>query len=514
MGDQNRLQSIVIVGGGTAGWMSAAVLARVMEHLNCKITLVESPDIPTIGVGESTIPSMVDLLSFLGIAQKDFITKTNATFKLGIKFVDWLKKGHHYWHPFGSIGKKIDGQPFYQHWLKGSMNGGEHEYACFSPAVAMAKQNRFVIPNPKVKNHLSNSTYAFHLDAALLAGYLENYCKKRGVEHIKSHIRGGQLQASGNIEAAVLGNGHLLSGDFFIDCTGQAGLLIEKELGVEFLDWSRYLPVNRAAVVQTTNTGPLPPFTEAVAHEHGWRWRIPLQNRTGNGYVYCSEFCNDQTAVELLTRQVKGDLLMEPKVLRFRTGKRARMWHQNCIAVGLSSGFLEPLESTSIYLIMKAMLNFVELLPDRDFDQATVDEFNRLMDLEYECIRDFIVAHYCPTQRTDSDFWRHWHNRPLPESLERKLALFKANGRLAKNPMDLFADESWYAVLEGMGVRPRAYAPSVDASRFEQVREIINREACVLVEAAGQAPTHKEFLHWLTRAAHPRELASKSVRSC
>ncbi|WP_166167907.1 tryptophan halogenase family protein [Pseudomaricurvus alcaniphilus] len=498
----NLLRHFVIVGGGTAGWMSAAILARVMEHLQCRVTLVESPDIPTVGVGESTIPSMVDLLDFLAIPKSDFIARTQATFKLGIKFVDWLDKGHHYWHPFGSIGNKIDGVAFYQHWLKSRFHGGQNEYTDFSPSIAMAKLNHFVIPDPNQKTALSGSTYAFQLDAGLMANYFAEYSRARNVTHIRSHIGGVNLADNGRIKEVVLHDGSKLEGDFFIDCSGQAALLIEKALGVDFVDWSHFLPVNRAAVVQTTNTSPLPPYTEATAHAHGWRWRIPLQSRTGNGYVYCSDFCDDETALEALARQVKGELVTDPRVLRFRTGKRARHWHQNCLAVGLSSGFLEPLESTGIYLVMRALLNFIELLPDNHLDQVTVDEFNRLMDMEFECIRDFIVLHYCPSRRTDSDFWRRWQELAIPDSLQRKLSLFKANGRLFKNPQDLFADESWYAVLEGMGVRPRAYAPNVDASVFPKVEENLRQRAEVLAAAAQRAPGHEAFIRWLQTGQH------------
>lgn len=494
---QAPLNSIVIVGGGTAGWISAAVLAHVLRNTGCKITLVESPDIPIIGVGEATIPSFVDLLQFLKIPESDFIANTNASFKLGIKFVDWLRKDHHYWHPFGAIGSKIDGKDFYQHWLKSQLHGSNLAFTDFSPAIAMAKQGRFFIPDPSQPSNLSRSGHALHFDAALAAKYLANYAQAKGVHYCSANVQQVEQSADGRISRLQLDRGEPLAGDFFIDCSGQRALLIQQTLRVGYVDWQAYLPVNSAAVVQTENGADFPPYTEATAHEHGWRWRIPLQNRTGNGYVFCRDFCSDDEATALLMQHVSGQPLNNPRIIRFTTGKRDKCWYKNCLAIGLSSGFLEPLESTSIYLALKGITNFVQMLPNQALDQVTIDEYNRLMDSEYDCIRDFIVLHYCATERTDSAFWRMWQTLPIPASLEQKLALFNSQGRLFKNERDLFAPDSWYAVLEGMNLRPRDYDHTVDASIFEQVQRILAQGAEALEQSAAQVPLHRDFVQQL-----------------
>ncbi|WP_111980355.1 tryptophan halogenase family protein [Algibacillus agarilyticus] len=401
MQSTDPINSYVIVGGGTAGWISAAILARTLQNTTAKMTVVESPHIPTIGVGEATIPSIVDLVEFLNIPLHDFILKTNATFKLGIKFIDWQQKNHHYWHPFGYIGNKIDGKPFYQHWLKYNKNNGNLNFTDFSPAIALAKQNKFFVADPKYPTNLSSSTYALHFDAGLVAEYLQQYCKQHNVIHIQAHVKTTQLNNQGEISHVVLDNAQQIAGDFFIDCSGQKALLIQKALRVGYRNWQHFLPVDKAIAVQSNKQEILKPYTESTAHEHGWRWQIPLQNRTGNGYVFSSDFCNVQEAINVLENNVQN-WITDPKTITFTTGQREKTWYKNCLAVGLSAGFLEPLESTSIYLIMKTMLNFVKNLPRQKIYPATTNEFNRLVDKEYEDIRDFIILHYCETKRTDS----------------------------------------------------------------------------------------------------------------
>ncbi|EWH08249.1 tryptophan halogenase [Catenovulum agarivorans DS-2] len=496
----NQIESYVILGGGTAGWISAAVLAQALKNSKVNITLIESPNVATVGVGEATIPSIVDLLEYLRIPQKDFILKTNATFKLGIKFVDWLEKGQHYWHQFGYIGNNIDGLPFYQHWARHISQGGQFGLTDFSPAVALAKQNKFFIPDPKRPNNLSGSTYALHFDAGLVAEYLKEYClKKHNLEVVYDHLVDTELDIQGQIKTLHLQSGKHISADFFIDCSGQRALLINKALRVGYQNWQHYLPANKAIAVQTDISNPLPPYTEATAHEHGWRWRIPLQNRTGNGYVYCDDFCSDNHAEALLIDHATKHncVINQSKLISFTTGKRDKMWFKNCLAVGLSSGFLEPLESTSIYLIMRAMLNFVQSLPDKMPHPATIKEFNRRMDIEYQCIRDFIVLHYCRTQRTDSAFWRMWQTLAIPDSLQQKLALFEAQGRLMHNPQDLFAQDSWYAVLEGMGVRAKSLDPRVYQSNFTMVEKAFADSANALVQVASKTLDHAEYIQRL-----------------
>ncbi len=496
--NSNKIQKYVIVGGGTAGWFSAAILVRALLNTGCKIELVESPNVPTIGVGEATIPSIVDTLRYLNIPLPEFIRETNATFKLGIKFSDWHTVGDHYWHQFGFVGGKMDDRPFYQHWLKYVMHGGELDYTDFSPSVAMAKHNKFHIGNPNKPNNLSASTYAFHFDAGLVAKYLTDYCANNGVIHTKSHVRDVVLDDRGFIQSVISEKGQPIAGDFFIDCSGQHGLLIEKALNVGFENWQQYLPVDRAIAVQSETLSQLLPYTESIAHEHGWRWKIPLQNRTGNGYVYCSEFCDENTAIDALNRHIFGEKLTDPKVLSFVTGKRDKIWFKNCLSVGLSSGFLEPLESTSINLIVKGMMDFVNCIPDKDCNQQTIDEYNRLMDIEYECIRDFLVLHYCTSARQDSEFWRSWQHRSIPDSLQTKLALFRQQGRLFQNELDLFTADSWYAVLEGMKVRPISYDPLIDASDFTKIKQSLPQYIKGLQDSVDLLMTHDEFLAKIT----------------
>jgi len=492
-----KIKKYVIVGGGTAGWISAAILSRALYNTGCEVVLVESPHTPTVGVGEATIPSIMDLLTYLEVAPEDFIKKTNATFKLGIKFIDWHTKGQHYWHQFGFVGNEIDGKPFYQHWLKHHLNDGSFEFSDFSPAIAMAKQNKFTIPNNNVINNLSSATYALHFDAGLVAQYLSIYCQKHNVQHIKAHINTVNTHETGEIASVVLEDDRIIDGDFFIDCTGQHALLINKTLRVGLENWQHYLPVDRAVVVQTEKLDDLPPYTQSTAHEHGWRWQIPLQNRTGNGYVYCSDYCDDESAKALLEEHLSGEKITDCKVIKFTTGKRDKIWFKNCLAVGLSSGFLEPLESTSIHLIMNTMFNFAQSLPDKRLNPATINEFNRIIDIEYACIRDFIVLHYCTSARTDSAFWQMWKNLEIPESLTNKLALFKAHGRLYKNDLDLFSADSWYAVLAGMKVIPEAYDPLVDASIFDTIEKALPQALSSLNRSVAELPFHEEFIRTL-----------------
>ena len=490
----NKINKYVIAGGGTAGWFSAAILARALVNTGVSIELVESPDIPTIGVGEATIPSIIDVLHYLQIPVRDFIAKTNATFKLGIRFKDWHHLGHDYWHQFGYVGRKIGSLHFYQHWLRYHMNGGEYGFTDFSPSVAMAKANKFHINNPQQQTNLSPSTFALHFDASLVAEYLKKYAIGLGVKHTQANISDVRPNEKGQIDSLVLAGGSSITGDFYIDCTGQAALLIEKALGVKLDNWQKYLPVDSAYAVQTKPMQVRPPYTQATALAHGWQWKIPLQSRTGNGYVFCSKFCDDATAKATLESRLNEEMIAEPRLLRFTTGKRDKIWFKNCLAVGLSSGFLEPLESTSISLIVKGMQDFIERLPDKRLHQATIDEYNRLMDLEYECIRDFIVLHYYQTSRTDSEFWRSWQHAEIPETLKTKVELFKGYGRLMVNFHDLFTEDSWYAVLEGMKVRPNSFDPRVSTSDLSTVSNQLRNMIADLDKSVSQLMSHDAFI--------------------
>ncbi|MCL1142178.1 tryptophan halogenase family protein [Shewanella gaetbuli] len=490
------MKKYIIVGGGTAGWMSAAILSNVLKHTNVEIVLIESPNIATVGVGEATIPSIIDLLRYLNISLEDFIKVTDSTFKLGIKFVDWLRVDHHYWHPFGSVGGKIDTLPFFHHWSLCYENGLKSEYTDFSPAIVMAKNNKFFIPQGNKANLFSSSDYALHFDAIKVAAYLKDFSLKNGVEHISCEVSAVNKDNE-KIASLKLTDNRIVTGDFFIDCSGQHALLIEKSLNVGYQDWSEYLPVDRAVAIQSEKNTSLPPYTESIAHEHGWRWKIPLQSRTGNGYVYSSRFCDDETAYKLLLDNIDGEQLTKAHFIKFTTGKRDKIWHQNCLAVGLSSGFLEPLESTSIHLIMKTMLTFMQMLPSESLHQATIDEFNRLMDIEFECIRDFIVAHYCLSQRTDSNFWQWWQTAEIPCSLKQKLNLFMEQGRLVNNDLDLFASDSWYSILAGMDQKPKDIDPLCHISSLQVVKEMLQKRALALQHSTNKIPSHQEYLQQL-----------------
>lgn len=496
----HALEHLVIVGGGTAGWITAAVLAHSLKHLNVKISLVEAPDIPTIGVGEATIPSFVDLLTYLRIPLKDFIAQTDATFKLAIKFENWRNGDDAYWHPFGKIGNHIDGLPFYQHWLSHVNKQASYQFSDFSPSVHLAQQNRFYTPKPDEKSNLSASAFALHFDAGQVANYLKSYCLALGVNHIAAKVNKVHLTQAGHIDKLTLLGKAPLKGDFYFDCTGQAALLIGKSLRIGYQDWRAFLPVDRALAVHTKHQDDIPPYTRAIAKKAGWRWQIPLRSRTGNGAVFCSDFMDTNAATDELINDVgEKNCLNTPRLIHFKTGKRDKIWFKNCLSVGLSSGFLEPLESTSIHLIMKAVLNFVQNMPDKQMHQASIDEYNRRMNDEYINIRDFIIAHYCISQRSDSEFWRCWQHLELPQSLQEKLALFNSYGRLKHNPSDLFANDSWYAVLAGMGQTPSAPDPLVWRSNQSMIERALADSYRALQQSASEKLSHSEYLRRLLK---------------
>lgn len=488
------LKNIIIVGGGTSGWMAAACFSRVLKPLGINITLVESTEIGTVGVGEATIPPILDFLRLLGIDERHFIQSTQASFKLAIKFNDWYELGHSYWHQFGSVGANIDGVQFYQHWLLSKKAGNPAAFTDYSPAIAMAKKNKFEIIPGNGEHVLSGAKYALHFDASLVAKYLREYAEKNGVTRIDAKVQGSTLTDKGYISSIVLDDGRELHADFFVDCSGFRGILIEQALKTGYEDWSDYLPCNSAVVTQTENIGEPAPYTQSTALDAGWIWKIPLQHRSGNGYVFCNKFSSDEEAIALFRKKIQGALVTEPRILRFVTGKRKKLWNKNCLSVGLASGFLEPLESTSIHLAMKAILKFVEMLPVTIDDEPTIREFNRVVDREYESVRDFIILHYCTTKRNDTAFWQACSAMEIPESLKTRLDLFKMSGRLYKDEFDLFTTNSWYAVLEGMGVRPEGIDPLVYLSLEEEVRNKMQRALALMDSTTEKLLGHKEFL--------------------
>ena len=492
---QNTLKSLCIVGGGTAGWMAATLLSSILRGSKIQITVIESPDIATIGVGESTVPSMLEFIQASQINLKEFIQATSATFKLGIRFDDWHAPNQSYFHPFGKVGKDINGFDFYQAWLKSQADGQTIPWLAYSPAAVMAEHERFMLrPQQSQDWVLASYAHAFHLDAVLVARYLRELCQQRGVTRIEATVKNVIVDKKAFIRSVKLDNGATVESEFFIDCTGYSGLLIEKSLKVGFEDWSDYLPCDRAVALQTTNTANPVPYTVATAREAGWTWKIPLQNRTGNGYVYASRFCSDEEAINTLLKSVSGTLLNEPRIIPFTTGKRKKIWHNNCLTLGLASGFLEPLESTAIHLVYKTLVHFIKHFPDRDFDTDNEQRFNQLIDADYLEIRDFIILHYSTAGRDDTEFWRWCQTMPVPESLSEKIRLFKQRGLLDHTQGQFFSSDSWCSILEGMKIRPQKYHPLLDAFDSQSLATTLNKNVQDIQTAVLKMPNHHDYI--------------------
>lgn len=490
----NSIKKIVILGGGTSGWMAASMLAAHLKRELCEIELVESDDIGSIGVGESTIPPVVRLINSLGIDEQEFIRETQACYKLGIKFVDWRERNQSYFHPYGVIGKRIGTQDFYQCWLKSTMEGERYDLQDFSPCSVMAANERFFLPSQAMNTPIGGAGYAVHLDAKLVAKYLRNYSEQRGVVRSEGNCANVLRKENGFIEAIELADGRKIQGDFFIDCSGFKGLLIDKAMGVEFEDWSNYLPCDRAIVVKTQVAGSRVPYTTATARKAGWAWRIPLRNGTGHGYVYSSKFCSDADAKTTLFRHLDAPRINDPRVISFATGRRKEFWKHNCLALGLAAGFVEPLESTAIHLMARGMDFFLRYFPDAECDTTLQREYNRRMAADYEEVRDFIVLHYCTTQREDSEFWRWCKNMELPETLQERIELFKGHGILREGNDELFRSTSWQSVFEGMGIRPQKYCPRVDNLDYEQISETLKVASSAILNMVKNLPTHDDYL--------------------
>lgn len=495
------LKKIVIVGGGTAGWLAAAMLRHHLRPDLCEIELVESAELGTIGIGESTVPPFVGLIQRLGIDEQDFIQATHATYKLGIKFVDWHQRKQEYFHPFGVIGKRIGSHDFYQCWLKARAQGDSSALQDFSPCAVMAEQGRFFLPPNAQHTPIGGANYALHVDAVLVARYLRRYAEDRGVKRTEGFVQQVIKQENGRIDRLVLRDGQAIAADFFIDCTGFKALLIGETLGVDFLDWSEYLPCDRAVAVKTESSSPTLPYTQATARKAGWSWSIPLRHRVGNGYVYASRFCSDGEARATLMRGLKGKPMEEPRTIPFVTGHRRQIWKHNCLALGLASGFIEPLESTAIHLIARGIEFFLRYYPDRDCDPALIREYNRRMTADYEEVRDFIVLHYCSTERQDSPFWRWCRNMPLPDSLQERIELFKGHGALREGVDELFRGASWQSVFEGMGIRPGKHCPRVDNLELAEIQAQLRTARSAIRGMVSALPSHDEFLRGLSETA-------------
>ncbi len=492
-GSDQRIRSVLIVGGGTAGWMTAAMLGHILKA-NCRVTLIESEEIGTVGVGEATIPPIKLFNDTLGIDERDFMRATQGSFKLGIEFTDWAKVGHSYFHPFGPHGFNFDTVPLHQFWLRARQQGETASLDEHSMAWALAREGRFQHPLPDQRNILSTFDYAFHFDAGLYARYLRRFAEARGVQRIEGKIADVTLAGeTGFVESVTMEDGQVEAADLFIDCSGFRGLLIEGALATGYEEWTHWLPCDRAVAMPCANNGPPLPYTRSTARKAGWQWRIPLQHRTGNGYVYCSNFISDSQAADDLAQNLDGQALGDPRALRFVTGRRKASWNRNVVAIGLSSGFLEPLESTSIHLIQANISKLIGLFPTRDFDPATIAEFNRVSAAETERIRDFLILHYKLTTRQDSDLWRYCGAMDIPDTLQMKVDHFRRYGRLIAREMDLFAPPSWLAVHIGQLNIPEALDPLIEYRDID-ARDWLARLRGAMVQAARQAPLHQDVL--------------------
>jgi len=495
------IRKIVVVGGGAAGWMSAAALSQLLPRDFTQIELVESEEIGIIGVGEATVPTIFWFNKKLGIDEADFVSKTQGTFKLGIDFVDWGKIGNRFFHGFGFFGPPIDDIPAYQYWLKLHKQGDQTRLEGYCVPAIMAELNRCVRPHPDPNSPFSAFLYAYQFDAALYARYLRGYAEQRGVKRTNARIVDVKLRGEdGFIEALVLEDGTLVAGDLFIDCSGFVGLLIEKALKTGYEDWTHWLPCDRALAAPCESVSPVTPYTRSTAREAGWQWRIPLQHRIGNGYVYCSKFISDEKAAETLMGNLDGKALAEPRQLRFAAGRRKKFWHKNCVAIGLASGFVEPLESTTVSLIQNGIARLIEYFPDKNCDPALQDEFNRRSVMEIEGIRDFIILHYCLTERRDSELWNYCREMPLPDSLAYKIEMFRTRGYPIVHESDNFKEPSWIAIFNGLGVVPQSYNPLVDRKSEPEIRRILADRKAVLRRGVEAMPTQEQFIDRYFRA--------------
>ena len=485
-----RIERLVILGGGTAGWMTAAALAKTFGR-TVAIDLLESDAIGTVGVGEATIPTIHWSNELIGLDEAEFVAATKASFKLGIEFVDWARPGHRYFHPFGRYGVELGPVPFHQCWLRGQADGGTAALSDFSLATALAAANRFAKPSDDPRSILSTLGYAYHFDASLYAAHLRGLAEASGVRRHEGKVSSVERDPqTGFVTALTTDRGDRLAGELFIDCSGFRALLIGEEAEAGFEDWSHWLPCDRAVAVPCARVAETTPYTRSTAREAGWQWRIPLQHRTGNGYVYSSSFVSDDTAAATLLANLDGEPLADPRVLRFTAGFRRRTWVRNVVAIGLSSGFLEPLESTSIHLIQSGIAKLIALFPDRDFDPALADQFNALFGRDMDGIKDFLILHYHANEGHDAPLWRHVRHMTLPDSLVAKEHHYRQTGRLMLATDELFREASWLAVLNGQGVLAGGHSPIADTLDGAANRRQLDQLAAIIARAAPTLPTH------------------------
>jgi len=503
---QDRVKNITIVGGGSAGWMAAAALATYLGK-NASIRLVESEEIGIVGVGEASVPH-IKLFNgqWLGIDEADFVRRTQGTIKLGIEFKDWGRIGDSYIHGFGTIGRSLGPLPFHQFWLKLHGQGRAAPIGAYSAQTVMAPLGKFAPAdrNAAPNSPLADIAYAYHFDATLYARFLRELAEQRGVQRIEGRIvKVNQRATDGFIESVTLENGQTVDGELFIDCSGFRGLLIEETLKTGYVDWTEWLPCDRAMAVPSERLQTITPYTRSTARAAGWQWRIPLQHRTGNGYVYASRHTSDDEAAARLLANLDGKALAEPRKLAFTTGMRRKFWNKNVVALGLASGFLEPLESTSIYLAQSGITRLLSLFPTRDFNPLLIERYNRESVFEYERIRDFLVLHYHATERGDTPFWDHCRTMPIPDTLRDTIDLFRADGRYFRNGEDFFALPSWVQVMLGQGIVPRGYHPIVDEMPEEKLVEHVEGVRTMLARAVATMPTHEEWIDHYWKAPAP-----------
>ncbi len=497
-------QRVVIVGGGTAGWMTAAGLTTVAGH-RCEVTLVESAEIGTVGVGEATLPHIKDFNDYLGIDEAEFMRATQGTFKLGIEFVDWGKPGNRYIHPFGTYGQPLGGVDFVHNWTRARLRGDAAPLESYSYAIMAARAGRFDVPTADAKSLKSTYAYAYHFDAGLYAAFLRTFAERKGIKRIEGKIvEVRQDPSGGHIRELVLQSGEVVAGDLFIDCSGFRGLLIEQTLKSGWEDWSSWLPCDRAWAVPCARVSAPLPYTRATALEAGWQWRIPLQHRTGNGYVFSSAFIDEETAATRLMGNLDGEAQAEPRLLKFTTGRRKASWKDNCIAIGLTSGFLEPLESTSIYLAQIAITNLLQLFPDRDIDPRLRAAFNRLVDIEYDRVRDFLILHYHANAR-DGALWEHTRTMAVPDTLNERLDQFRHRGLMRKYKDGLFSPASWLAVYTGQDLLPEGYDRLSDAIPFLELKAWMDDLEQRIRLNVEEMPDHDAFIRGYCAASSPAE---------
>ena len=502
--NEHTIRNVVIVGGGTAGWMAAAAFSRFLNNGFTRITLIESEEIGTVGVGEATIPPLITFNRMLGINENEFVAATQGSFKLGIEFVNWSGIGDRYFHPFGSHGHDLEGVHFHQLYLRERKRRVMQDISAWSMSAVAAQQGKYGRPGPEAGFPLNQLFYAFHFDAGLYGRYLRAYAERGGVRRVEGRIVGvAQRAEDGFVESVTLQSGQKVEGDLFIDCSGFRGLLIEGALKTGYEDWTHWLPADRAIALPTSYQGQPDPFTRATAHAKGWQWRIPLQHRMGNGIVYSSKFMDDDEALATLQANLEGEPLAEPRRLAFTTGRRKLAWNANVVSMGLSSGFIEPLESTSIHFVQSGIAKLIALFPDRRFNPAERDEYNRQMQDMFEDVRDFIILHYNATRRDDSDFWNHCRTMAVPDSLMRRVELWKAKGRLFREGYEVFSTTSWVACMLGQGIVPEDYEPVVDSLDEARVGEALEQMRIAILDTAGRLPTHAEFIAMTCAAPDP-----------